>query len=480
VAAEQASMPEESWDLIIMGKDRVGYVHTLERQLQEEGRDVVHVQVTTVMTIKRFGQAIEMNLEYNSVESLEGQLIRIDNRVRGSMLDVRTSGEVVGDAMNLTIETLGKRTTQSIPWSDDVLGPGAEGRILKKEGIKPGQRRSFRTFMPDLNRIITNVLHGEEPEQVTLLDDQKLTLQRVRAQIEGVPELDKMKTYMWIDQQGEALKTHTEMLGGMTTYRTTREVAMAKPTTFSKDFGEATLIRVEKRIPRPYEATEVAYRIEIKEEDPSVVFPQDERQVLSKREDGSWLLTIRSMNPAQPPEVPAPEPGPEHLAANNYLQTDHPKVVAAAREAVGDASDPWEKARRIERWVFQHVTEKNFSVPFASAAEVAENRQGDCTEHGVLLAALARVAGIPSRVATGLVYADRLGSFGYHMWAELYIAGRWVPLDGTLGLGHASPTHIKLAHSSLDGADAQAATFLPVARVLDRLQIEVVNWKHPE
>ena len=42
----------------------------------------------------------------------------------------------------------------------------------------------------------------------------------------------------------------------------------------------------------------------------------------------------------------------------------------------------------------------------------------------VLLAALARARGIPSRAAVGLVYVGALKGFGYHMWTEVWqIAG---------------------------------------------------------
>ena len=71
------------------------------------------------------------------------------------------------------------------------------------------------------------------------------------------------------------------------------------------------------------------------------------------------------------------------------------------------------------------------------------------------------------------------GVLGYHMWSEVHINGHWVPLDGTLGLGHASPGHIKIFDSSMAGVDAMA-TFLPVARVMGKLKIEVVSWKHSE
>ena len=67
---------------------------------------------------------------------------------------------------------------------------------------------------------------------------------------------------------------------------------------------------------------------------------------------------------------------------------------------------------------------KDFSQAFASAAEVVDTHEGDCTEHAVLLAALCRARGIPARVAIGLVYMPATHEFGYHMWTEVYIGKR--------------------------------------------------------
>ncbi len=50
----------------------------------------------------------------------------------------------------------------------------------------------------------------------------------------------------------------------------------------------------------------------------------------------------------------------------------------------------------MERFVNREVTKKNFSQTFASAAEVARSRKGDCTEHAVFLMALCRARGIPA------------------------------------------------------------------------------------
>ncbi|NBU87363.1 MAG: transglutaminase domain-containing protein, partial [Verrucomicrobia bacterium] len=70
---------------------------------------------------------------------------------------------------------------------------------------------------------------------------------------------------------------------------------------------------------------------------------------------------------------------------------------------------------------------KNYGVGFATASEVARNKEGDCTEHSMLLAALGRALGIPTRVATGLVYADEFEGekdvLVYHMWNQFYHPG---------------------------------------------------------
>ena len=69
------------------------------------------------------------------------------------------------------------------------------------------------------------------------------------------------------------------------------------------------------------------------------------------------------------------------------------RADALAREAVGKAQDPAEQALAIESFVHEALTQKDFSTAFATAAEVARSRSGDCTEHAVLTAALCRAQG---------------------------------------------------------------------------------------
>jgi transglutaminase-like putative cysteine protease len=156
------------------------------------------------------------------------------------------------------------------------------------------------------------------------------------------------------------------------------------------------------------------------------------------------------------------------------VQSDDPRVLAMARSAVPGQNDPWTVARELEGLVKRSIRLKNYSTAMATAAEVAVSREGDCTEHSVLLAALCRARGIPARVAVGLVYYPPQSAFAYHMWNEVWIQDRWVPLDATLGLGGIGAAHLKFSHSSLEGTNAYAE-MLPVIQAIGRLEIDVVS-----
>jgi transglutaminase-like putative cysteine protease len=79
------------------------------------------------------------------------------------------------------------------------------------------------------------------------------------------------------------------------------------------------------------------------------------------------------------------------------------------------------------------------------ALSTLENRVGDCNEHAVLLAALARAAGIPCRVEAGLAYLK--GRFYYHAWNLVYL-GRWITVDAVFNQIPADVSHIRFVTGS--------------------------------
>jgi hypothetical protein len=75
--------------------------------------------------------------------------------------------------------------------------------------------------------------------------------------------------------------------------------------------------------------------------------------------------------------------------------------------------------------------------------------KGTCAEYAILLAALLRAAGIPSRFLMGYVYLN--GIWGGHAWAEALIDGRWIPLDAAVvGPGMADAARFSLARSAMN------------------------------
>jgi transglutaminase-like putative cysteine protease len=82
-----------------------------------------------------------------------------------------------------------------------------------------------------------------------------------------------------------------------------------------------------------------------------------------------------------------------------------------------------------------------------------------------------RAAGLPARLAAGLVYQD--GAFYYHAWVEACAGmdnGRavWIACDPVFGQLPADATHIRLVTG---GLDRQA----DLVRVLGRLELEVLG-----
>ena len=150
------------------------------------------------------------------------------------------------------------------------------------------------------------------------------------------------------------------------------------------------------------------------------------------------------------------------------MQVDAPEIVRLAERARGNAQTPHETMVRLQNYVRDYVYDKNLSVGYASALEVARNRSGDCTEHALLLAAMGRALGIPTRIATGLAYVDHwLGNehvFVPHAWTQALVGGYWISYDAAIGQFDAG--HIALAYG-----DGDPWRFFEAANTLGNIEI---------
>ncbi|MEJ2257690.1 MAG: transglutaminase domain-containing protein [Woeseiaceae bacterium] len=126
-------------------------------------------------------------------------------------------------------------------------------------------------------------------------------------------------------------------------------------------------------------------------------------------------------------------PGREQLQSSWVVDYDEPviqELVQRLAARYGKTPTPAE----LERFVFEHVHDKSYSRSFDLASRVAATGAGDCTEHAVLLAAVARATGHAARVVLGnliLERSDGLLAFG-HAWTEIHDGEAWQIRDGTL------------------------------------------------
>lgn len=152
------------------------------------------------------------------------------------------------------------------------------------------------------------------------------------------------------------------------------------------------------------------------------------------------------------------------LAAEPLLQVNDREIVALAVRIAGNERDPAIVAQRINQWVYDSL-EKEITISVPSAVQVLRTRRGDCNEHTQLYVALARAAGIPARIATGLAYVN--GKFYYHAWPEVRLRD-WVAVDPTFGQFPADAAHLRFVRGGL----ARQGELL---RLIGNLRLEVLD-----
>jgi hypothetical protein len=254
----------------------------------------------------------------------------------------------------------------------------------------------------------------------------------------------------WLTEDGRVLRE--EGMLGFTLVREAREVALGPLVDAPVDIAEASRIPLVGRIEAPRDRP--AHTLRVGGAGAAAVPSALPRQ----RVRGDVLEIVLESVPAQAAPLPGDGSLAQYLAPAPFIESDDPNIVATAAEIVGDEPDRVRRAERLLRWVNRNMTQAP-SVTVPSARAVLRSRRGDCNEHAVLLTALGRAAGIPSRVAAGAVYLQ--DGFYYHAWTEFWLDG-WVSADAVFAQMPVDATHVRL----LEGGPEQ---HVRLAEVVGRL-----------
>lgn len=478
-------MPREAdeWEVATFHGQRIGHLHTTIRCVREDGQTMVKVAQSMQISVTRFGDATNMSVECSDRETPDGRLIDFESTANLGAAPMRTTGKVIGNRLELEFQSQGKKRKQVVAWPADASGFLAPLLSLRRAPLKPGETRTVKHLNFD-GQISNEEMTARNEEPVELWSGSRRLLK-----VDSVERIDSqslskppdIRGTLWTDSSGEPLKSWIGSLD-ITFYRVSEEEALA-PVTAQFDLGKATLVKVDREVRRPHDTKWIRYRIHLAGGDPAAAFPAEPSQEVKRIDEHTAEVTVRAVRPGRESGTTAIDaPTDDDLKPNNFIQSDDPRIVAQAKEAADplrgcpDDADPWKQATALEAYVHRRMTGVDFSQAFATAAEAARTGQGDCKAHAVYLAALARARNIPARVVVGLVYMPQSQTFGGHMWTEVYIGGRWIGLDGTLGKGGIGGGHLKLAHSSMAGVGAYDVLY-SMLRVINGLKIEVLDYQ---
>jgi transglutaminase-like putative cysteine protease len=159
-----------------------------------------------------------------------------------------------------------------------------------------------------------------------------------------------------------------------------------------------------------------------------------------------------------------------YLSSTPRINAAHPDIVARQKVILAGSISLDDSVARLVRWVAEHL--EDTVLDSQSALEALQLRKGNCQSHARLYVALARAAGIPSRIVSGLVYVQGKG-FLYHSWAESY-AGGWLAIDPTFAQVPADITHIRL----VEGEEADDMT--PLANIIGKIKGKIIELEQGE
>ena len=465
---------DEHWQLVLIGEDRIGYVRSRTAPLPTEagGPETLRTDTETKMTFKRFGQELALGVNLATTETRDGHLLTYEYEMNNAPTGaIKSVGTVKGDKLVIDTTVAGVTQSKTVAWDDSVKSPAYQERLLREEGLKPGETKSFKSFIPEFNQVSDIRITAEDHREVKLPDGESRRLLKAKVTQSVLPT---MPMTAWLDDKGELVLVESDLLGQtLRFFEVSKEEALKEVAGAELDLAVNTLIPVSP-LNDPHGTKSVAYRIHVPGEEAASIFVNGGSQTVKKIDRETVEVTVTAKRP--PTTGGRVKAAAEFTAPTQLVQSDSPKIREHVRRAVSSDRNESDAALALEKYVSEKLTSKNFSTAFASAAEVAENLEGDCTEHAVLLAALLRARGIPSRVAVGLVYVPGQAKMGGHMWTEALFADGWVPLDATLGRGGIGGAHLKVAESSLaDEAPIPVTAFAPLMSLGPDTKIEVIK-----
>lgn len=470
-AAASKAETTERWYVVEMMDQKAGWMMTREVKTGETITTISDTQ----MEIKRGPLDLKVRMMSEFVETAEGKAISMKSVQELGSMPIEQSYVFKDDKIERTTKQQGKSTTTTIERpKGEWLTPGAADRYVKERMKAKAKEITLRVIDPSAGPEPVSVKRGDFTVEKVKAMGKELELTKSTIEMSMMPGT---KMFEWSDDQDVLVKQETS-LGGIRVTMMLSTEKEAKGKVNAPEMMLSTFVKPEGTFEDARHSKKATMVVSVPDGEMTAL-PTTGSQSVAKVDARSSRLTIDTSFPNKAPEGDAGEA--KYLASTAMTDLTDEKVQELHHKAVeGLGKDPVARAKALRAFVYSFIKKKSLDVGYASASETARSAEGDCSEHGVLLAALLRADGIPSRVVTGLIYADSFAGsdhiFGYHMWAQALLdvdgSKRWVDLDATLHGPTYDATHIALA--LVDLSDGQTEAQLSrMAPLLGRLRIKI-------
>lgn len=443
----------DTWMSVHIGSARVGYRHISMMPDKLDGRQVCRFSEVLSVGVVRDGALRSTTISQtlyldDAFRPIQGAAEKTDDGVV-----IRAEARFLADRIESTVVAAdGKTTTATIP-----IPAGADFSILPgylAGRITPDTEKSIAAWSVDFFKpaLIRSELRADSRKQVIWKGTKRGVLV-VRRRENEEEMID------WRLDSGQIIRTELPRLNTIMT-ATTRTDALAALS--GQDLGR---VEADRPLSDPRRRCDLSLRL--------TGFPDgtmalsDSRQTAvyrSKDRSVSYVIHAATFDPAKSAKIPIVGDGYNaYLVPTRGIEADDPDIVKQARSIVANEKNAFRAACKLREWVWKNVRPSPSAPGTPSAVTALRQRAGECRHKAVLYAAMARAAGIPTRLAAGLIY-DR-GAFVFHVWAESWV-GQWVALDPTYPGDFVDATHVKLVQGEVDDLYA-------VTRVIGRLQAEI-------
>jgi transglutaminase-like putative cysteine protease len=441
--------PTATWRGVYYRGEKLGFtvnqtIRTEEGfELQEDARLVMNLFGSTSTTTIHTTAWVDRDFVLRSFEfSLDPGTGPV--RVRGAV-NAPGSNREAGERLTVAITSGGQTRTEDRRLDQAPVISLNLWRLLATRGFEPGSRHQWTIFDPaTLTNAPIDVRIGER--EVVRTRDGIIPAFRVDMAFKG------LTTTSWVTDTGDVVREESPL--GLMTLRESPEEAqgLAVPTRVQEDLlrMSAVVPVMSRRIDEPRDVRRMVLKLE------GAPISGPDLDGVGQTVRGS---TIEILDPQTLAPGPADPGAAAYLAPEPFLESDAPEIIAETALALKDVTGARARAERLTRYV-NAVLDKKPTVSLPSAREVLRTKVGDCNEHTALYVAMARAAGIPARIAVGLVFVRGVqGAFYYHAWPEVYLdegngRGMWLPVDPTFNQFPADGTHLRLVRGGLDRQSA--------------------------